>query len=54
MGPAAGVQGRREAFFASALTKPEQRQLNDLLRKLMLAFEAAASPGATNIDGPAG
>jgi DNA-binding MarR family transcriptional regulator len=37
---AAGVQGRREAFFASALTKPEQRQLNDLLRKLMLAFEA--------------
>jgi DNA-binding MarR family transcriptional regulator len=36
---AAGVQGRREAFFASALTKPEQRQLNNLLRKLMLAFE---------------
>jgi DNA-binding MarR family transcriptional regulator len=40
---AAGVQGRREAFFASALTKPEQRQLNDLLRKLMLAFEASES-----------
>jgi len=37
---AAGVQGRREAFFASALTPPEQRQLNGLLRKLMLAFEA--------------
>ena len=36
---AAGVQGRREAFFASALTKPEQQQLNKLLRKLMLAFE---------------
>ena len=36
---AAGVQGRREAFFASALTKAEQRKLNDLLRKLMLAFE---------------
>src|SRR5579872_7173191 len=36
---AAGVQGRREAFFASALTKPEQHQLNGLLRKLMLAFE---------------
>jgi DNA-binding MarR family transcriptional regulator len=36
---AAGVQGRREAFYASALTKPEQRKLNDLLRKLMLAFE---------------
>jgi DNA-binding MarR family transcriptional regulator len=37
---AASVQGRREAFFASALSKPEQKQLNDLLRKLMLAFEA--------------
>ena len=37
---AASVQGRREAFFASALTKPEQKQLNSLLRKLMLAFEA--------------
>jgi DNA-binding MarR family transcriptional regulator len=41
---AASVQGRREAFFASALTKREQQQLNALLRKLMLAFEAA--PGA--------
>jgi DNA-binding MarR family transcriptional regulator len=36
----AGIAGRREAFFASALTKTEQRQLNELLRKLMLAFEA--------------
>lgn len=36
----AGIAGRREAFFASALTKSEQRQLNDLLRKLMLAFES--------------
>ena len=36
---AVGVQGRREAFFASALTKPEQRQLNNLLRKLLLALE---------------
>jgi DNA-binding MarR family transcriptional regulator len=36
---AASVQGRKEAFFAAALTKEEQRQLNDLLRKLMLAFE---------------
>ena len=41
---AASVQGRREAFFASALTKPEQKQLNDLLRKLMLAFEAREDP----------
>ena len=37
---AAGIAGRREAFFASALTKTEQRQLNKLLRKLMLAFES--------------
>jgi DNA-binding MarR family transcriptional regulator len=36
----AGIAGRREAFFASALTKDEQQQLNGLLRKLMLAFES--------------
>ncbi len=36
---AVNVQARKEAFFASALTKAEQRKLNDLLRKLMLAFE---------------
>jgi len=40
---AASVQGRREAFFASTLTKPEQQQLNVLLRKLMLALETRAS-----------
>jgi DNA-binding MarR family transcriptional regulator len=32
------VQARREAFFARTLTKPEQRKLNDLLRKLLLAL----------------
>jgi DNA-binding MarR family transcriptional regulator len=37
---AAEIQGRKEAFFASALTREEQVQLNALLRKLMLAFEA--------------
>ena len=37
---AAEIQGRKEAFFASALTGKEQVQLNALLRKLMLAFEA--------------
>ena len=37
------VQGRKEAFFASALTKEEQIQLNGLLRKLLLAFEARRS-----------
>ena len=36
---AISVQGRKEAFFASALSKKEQQQLNALLRKLMLAFE---------------
>src|SRR5436305_7946794 len=36
-----GVQGRKEAFFASALSKAEQKQLNGLLRKLMLEFERA-------------
>ena len=37
---AAEIQGRKEAFFASALTGKEQVELNALLRKLMLAFEA--------------
>jgi DNA-binding MarR family transcriptional regulator len=40
---AADVQGRKEAFFASALSAEEQRQLNALLRKLMLALEARES-----------
>jgi DNA-binding MarR family transcriptional regulator len=40
---AANVQGRREAFIASRLTKQEQRQLNALLRKLLLGFEPKAS-----------
>jgi DNA-binding MarR family transcriptional regulator len=40
---AAEVQGRKEAFFASALSKTEQKQLNTLLRKLVLAFDARAS-----------
>jgi hypothetical protein len=34
------VQGRKESFFASALTKDEQVDLNALLRKLLLAFDA--------------
>jgi DNA-binding MarR family transcriptional regulator len=37
---AAAIQGRKEAFFASALSHEEQVELNALLRKLMLAFEA--------------
>ena len=38
---AASIQARKEAFFASALTPAEQKRLNALLRKLMLAFEAS-------------
>jgi len=38
---AIGVQGRKEAFFASALSKTEQKQLNALLRKIMVEFEHA-------------
>ena len=37
---AAAIQGRKEAFFASALSHEEQVQLNSLLRKIMRAFEA--------------
>ncbi|HZQ16479.1 MAG TPA: MarR family transcriptional regulator [Gaiellaceae bacterium] len=33
------IQARKEAFFASALTRDELKRLNALLRKLMLAFE---------------
>jgi DNA-binding MarR family transcriptional regulator len=33
------AQARKEALVAGALTKPEQVELNDLLRKLMLEFE---------------
>jgi DNA-binding MarR family transcriptional regulator len=40
---AVSVAARRERFFASALDRDEQEQLTVLLRKLMLAFEAAES-----------
>jgi DNA-binding MarR family transcriptional regulator len=45
---AATVQGRREAFFARTLTKPEQKQLNTLLRKLLLGLDAATSSSPTS------
>lgn len=38
---AVSVAGRKEAFFASTLSKPEQKRLNTLLRKLLLALEEA-------------
>jgi hypothetical protein len=41
---AMNVQGRREAFFARTLTKPEQKQLNMLLRKLLLGLDQIPAP----------
>jgi DNA-binding MarR family transcriptional regulator len=41
------IQGRREAFFASVLSKDEQQQLNDLLRRLLLALDDRATAPAT-------
>jgi DNA-binding MarR family transcriptional regulator len=38
---AVGVQGRKESLVASALTVPEKKQLNALLRRLMIEFERA-------------
>jgi DNA-binding MarR family transcriptional regulator len=37
------TQAIKEKLIAGALSKPEQHQLNGLLRKLMLAFERAGS-----------
>src|SRR3954451_23103889 len=36
---AVGVQGRKESLIASALSAPEKKQLNGLLRRLMIEFE---------------
>jgi DNA-binding MarR family transcriptional regulator len=38
-----GVQGRKEALVAAALTDDEKKQLNALLRRLMLEFERRES-----------
>jgi len=42
------VQGRKEAFFASALSTEEQVALNGLLRKLLLAFDARTTAAKTS------
>jgi len=50
-------QAIKEARFAGALTKPEQKQLNALLRKLMIAYEseqAGQGPAADQAVGAAG
>lgn len=41
---AIGVQGRKEALIASALSVPEKKQLNTLLRRLMIEFERLEGP----------
>jgi DNA-binding MarR family transcriptional regulator len=38
---AVGAQGRKESLVASALSVPEKKQLNALLRRLMIEFERA-------------
>lgn len=38
---AIGVQGRKESLVATALTNAEKKQLNALLRRLMIEFERA-------------
>jgi DNA-binding MarR family transcriptional regulator len=43
---AMNVQARREAFFARTLSKAEQKQLNKLLRKLLLGLDQIPAPDA--------
>ncbi|HET6380195.1 MAG TPA: MarR family transcriptional regulator [candidate division Zixibacteria bacterium] len=42
------VQAQKEQLIASALSPEEKEQLNDLLRRLMLAFQAQGYPSATH------
>jgi DNA-binding MarR family transcriptional regulator len=42
---AVDTQAAKEAIVAEALTPPQQDQLNDLLRRLMLAFERRKAHG---------
>jgi DNA-binding MarR family transcriptional regulator len=54
---AIGVQGRKEALVAAALNESEKKQLNALLRRLMLEFERAEGypthdPHGDPIPGP--
>ena len=37
---AIGIQAEKEALLAEALSKREKEQLNDLLRRVMLALES--------------
>jgi DNA-binding MarR family transcriptional regulator len=38
-----GVQAEKEKLLAGALSATEKKRLNDLLRRLVLAFDAAAA-----------
>ena len=48
------AQAIKEALLASALSKPEQHRLNDLLRKLMLALESDRADEGPAADEPVG
>ena len=47
---AVGVQAAKEQLVASALSSREKQQLNELLRRLMLAFEEAAEQPVRKAD----
>jgi DNA-binding MarR family transcriptional regulator len=46
-----GVQAQKEALVASALNDAEKDQLNALLRRLMLQFEAEAAEAHAPAEG---
>ncbi|HTE66112.1 MAG TPA: MarR family transcriptional regulator [Candidatus Binatia bacterium] len=45
-----GAQARKEALVASSLDEAEKERLNDLLRRLMLAFLEVAGPPPRHAD----
>jgi DNA-binding MarR family transcriptional regulator len=44
-----GAQAAKEIFVASALNATEQRQLNKLLRRMVLASEQSATPKSSKV-----
>jgi DNA-binding MarR family transcriptional regulator len=49
-----GVQARKEELVVAALSKTERKQLNDLLRRLVLEFERQHGPIRKHGDGDGG
>ena len=45
---AVGVQAAKEQFVASALSQEEKQQLSELLKRLVLAFDALAAERASS------